>query len=499
MTDLAWLGVAEGAALLRAKKLSPVEWTRALLDRIASIDGHYNAFLTVTADKALAQAKAAETEIANGRYRGPMQGVPYAAKDIFDIEGMATTCHSKIRKDHRATADAFVVRKLHEAGAVLLGKVALHEFATGGPAFDLPWPPARNPWNRGRHPGGSSSGSGAALAAGMAPAALGTDTGGSVRNPATCCGIVGLKPTYGAVSLGGVFPLTYSLDHVGPMTRTVEDNAILFHAIAGHDPDDPTTPQRTTPDCLTNLKAGLKGARIGLIEHFYAEDAAADPEQVRGIEEAVRVLQKLGASVKTIRVSPLPLWTDCNRTIHTSEAYAIHEKDMQERPEDFSALTRNRLLPGAFVSASKYIKAQQLRAALCREMAEATRDLDAVITLSSLLMPCRIDDLAAVAKTYDQQARLVFNVTGTPAISVPTGFSTDGMPLAMQIAGHAFDEPMVYRIAQAYEAATGFTARRPPIPASQRAMSPPDIGLSSPAEAGDPVSETSRSVQNLSP
>ena len=244
MTDLAYLTVAEGAALLRAKKLSPVEWTRALLDRIAAIDAHYNAFLVVTADKALAQAKAAEAEIAKGQWRGPMHGVPYAAKDIFDIEGMATTCHSKIRQNHRAASDAFVIRKLHDAGAVLLGKVALHEFATGGPAFDLPWPPARNPWNRDLHPGGSSSGSGAALAAGMAPAALGTDTGGSVRNPATCCGIIGLKPTYGAISLNGVFPLTHSLDHVGPMTRTVEDNAIFFHAIAGHDPDDPTSATR---------------------------------------------------------------------------------------------------------------------------------------------------------------------------------------------------------------------------------------------------------------
>jgi aspartyl-tRNA(Asn)/glutamyl-tRNA(Gln) amidotransferase subunit A len=333
---------------------------------------------------------------------------------------------------------------------VLLGKVALHEFATGGPAFDLPWPPARNPWNRDLHPGGSSSGSGAALAAGMAPAALGTDTGGSVRNPATCCGIVGMKPTYGAVSLGGVFPLTYTLDHVGPMTRTVEDNAILFHAIAGHDPDDPTTATRATPDCMTDLKAGLKGLRIGVIEHFYKEDAAADPDQVRAIERAVDTLQKLGASVTTIRLSPLPLWTDCNRTIHTAEAYAIHERDVQERPEDFAALTRNRLLPGAFVTAAKYIRAQQLRGALCREFSEAMRDLDAVLTLSSLLLPCRIDDAAAVARTYDQQCRLVFNVTGTPAISVPTGFTESGVPLAMQIAGRAFGEPMVYRIAQAY-------------------------------------------------
>ena len=455
MSDVAYLSLADGSALVRAKKLSPVEWTKALLDRIAAVDPAYNAFLVVTAELALAQAKAAEAEIAKGNWRGPMHGVPYAAKDIFDIEGMATTCHSKVRASHRAAADAFVVKKLREAGAVLLGKLALHEFATGGPAFDLPWPPARNPWNRNHHPGGSSSGSGAALAAGLAPAALGTDTGGSVRNPATCCGIVGLKPTYGAVSLSGVFPLTYSLDHVGPMTRNVEDNAILFHAIAGHDPDDPTTTPRPPADCLADLKRGLKGLRIGVIEHFYSKDAPADPEQVRGIERAVETLRKLGAEVRNVQVSPLSLWTDCNRTIHASEAYAIHERDMQDRPEDFSALTRNRVLPGAFVPASKYIKAQQLRAALCREMAEATRGLDAVVTLSSLLLPCRIDDPAAVAKTYDQQCRLVFNVTGAPAISVPTGLSQSGLPLAMQIAAHSFDEPMVYRIAQAYCEAAG--------------------------------------------
>ena len=223
-------------------------------------------------------------------------------------------------------------------------------------------------------------------------------------------------------------------------------------------------------DCLAGLKTGLKGVRIGLIEHFYTEDAEADPAQVQGIQQAVGVLQKLGASVKTIRVSPLPLWTDCNRTIHTTEAFAIHERYIKERPEDYAALTRNRLLPGAFVSAAKYINAQQLRAALCREMAEATRELDAVITLSSHLLPCQIDDPAAIATSYDRQARLVFNVTGTPSISVPTGFSPDGMPLAMQISGHAWQEPMVYRIAHAYEAATGFTAKRPPIKVPERTV-----------------------------
>ena len=470
MTDLAYLSVAEGSQLLRARKLSPVEWTKALLDRIAAVDPAYNAFLVVTADRALSQARAAEDEIARGDWRGPMHGVPYAAKDIFDVAGMATTCHSKIRQDHRASADAFVIRKLRAAGAVLLGKTALHEFATGGPAFDLPWPPARNPWNRDHHPGGSSSGSAVALAAGMAPAALGTDTGGSVRNPATCCGVIGMKPTYGAVSLSGVFPLTHSLDHVGPMTRNVEDNAILFHAIEGHDPDDPTSTRRRADDCLQDLKRGLQGLRIGVIEHFYREDAPADPEQVRGIEGALEVLRKLGAAVRPIRLSPLAQWTDCNRTIHQAEAYAIHERDMQERPEDFAALTRNRILPGAFVSAAKYVKAQQLRAALCREFSEAMRELDAVVTLSSLLLPCRIDDPAAIARTYDQQCRLVFNVTGTPAISVPTGFSVGGLPLAMQIAGRAFAEPMVYRIAQAYCAATGFADKRPPIKVSERAI-----------------------------
>jgi aspartyl-tRNA(Asn)/glutamyl-tRNA(Gln) amidotransferase subunit A len=203
------------------------------------------------------------------------------------------------------------------------------------------------------------------------------------------------------------------------------------------------------------MKSGIKGMTIGVIEHFYNKDAPADPDQVRGIENAIELLKSLGANVRTISVSPLPLWTDCNRTIHASEAYAIHERDMQERPEDFAMLTRNRIVAGAFVSASKYIKAQQLRRALCKEMAEATRGLDAVITLSSLLLPCKVDDTAEVLKTYDQQCRLVFNVTGGPAISVPTGRSADGMPLAMQIASRAFAEPLVYRIAQAYCEAAG--------------------------------------------
>ena len=268
MSDLAYLSAAEASRLIRTRALSPIEYTQALLDRIGALDPAYNTFLLVMPESALAEAEAAEQEIARGQWRGPLHGIPYAVKDIFDVAGLPTTCHSKIRIGHRAAADAVVVRKLREAGAVLLGKTALHEFATGGPAFDLPWPPARNPWNRDLHPGGSSSGSGAALAAGMAPMALGTDTGGSVRNPATCCGNIGLKPTYGRVSRSGVCPLAFSLDHVGPMTRSVEDNAILLQAIAGHDPADPTSTAAGVPDFSANLRSDLKGLRIGLIEHF---------------------------------------------------------------------------------------------------------------------------------------------------------------------------------------------------------------------------------------
>lgn len=455
MSGLAFLPLAEASRLIASKKLSPVEYTRALLDRIAAADPACNAFLVVTAERALAEARNAEAEIAAGRHRGAMHGIPYGAKDLIDIEGMPTTCHSKLRSGHRAVTDAFVIRRLREAGAILLGKLALHEFATGGPAFDLPWPPARNPWNLDLHPGGSSSGSGAAVAAGMVPASLGTDTGGSVRNPATCCGIIGLKPTYGAISVNGVFPLAFSLDHVGPMTRTVEDNAILFQAIAGPDPDDPLNAQRAPADGLAALRDGIKGLRIGLIEHFYTTDAEADAEQIRGIETATGVLRSLGADVRPIRVSPLPVWFDCNRTIQQAEAFAVHQADMQTRPEDYSELTRVRVLPGAFISSSKYIQGQQLRRALCAEMAEAMRGFDAVVTLSSLHMPAPIADSAAVARTYDRQCRLVFNVTGLPAISVPTGFSAAGIPLAMQIAAHAFAEPMLYRVAHAYCEAAG--------------------------------------------
>lgn len=259
-----------------------------------------------------------------------------------------------------------------------------------------------------------------------------------------------------------MFPLAFSLDHVGPLTRTVEDNAILLQAMAGHDTADPASARRPPADFAGEIGAGVKGLKIGLIAHFYTEDMIAAPEQVAAIAQAADVLRRLGAEVRPIRLSPLHRWTECGRTILMSESYAVHERDLKERPQDYAEITRRKLLPGAFIPAADYVKAQQLRTVLCAEFAQAMRERDAAITLSNLDMPCRIDDAETIAKTYERQCRMPFNVTGTPAIAVPTGFTSAGMPTAMQIVGRAFAEPMVYRVAQAYCEATGFCDRYPP-------------------------------------
>ncbi|MBM3356140.1 MAG: amidase [Betaproteobacteria bacterium] len=461
MTDLAWLTVAEAAELLRGRKLSPVEYARALIDRIERHDGKLNAFLRFTPEIALEDARRAEAEIARGAWRGPLHGVPYGLKDIVDYSGLPTTAHSKILKDNIAAADAHVAAKLKAAGGVFMGKLSTHEFAIGGPSFDLPWPPARNPWNRDHFCGGSSSGSGAATAAGFLPAAIGTDTGGSVRSPASMCGVVGIKPTYGLVSRRGVLPLAYSLDHVGPLTRTARDNAILLDIIAGHDPLDPGSSARTAGSSAAELDRGVKGLKVGVIRHFYTRDMEADREVAAGIDAAAKKLADLGAEVSEVETAPLGEFTACNRTILTSEAYAVHEQWLRERPQDYGALARERIMAGAFVRAADYVNATRLR----RKMADAFHALfsgiDVAVTASSMDPPCRIDDPKAVEYTYPRQARAPFNLTGGPALSVPVGFSKAGLPLSMQIVGKPCTEAVVYRVAQAYEQATQWVARHP--------------------------------------
>ena len=461
MTDLAWLTLSEAAGLLREKKLSPVEYAKALIERIEKHDGTLNAFLRFTPEIAIEDARRAEAEIMRGEWRGPLHGVPYGLKDIIDYAGLPTTAHSKILQDNVAGADAAVAQKLRAAGGVFMGKLSTHEFAIGGPSFDLPWPPARNPWNRDHFCGGSSSGSGSATAAGFLPVAIGTDTGGSVRNPASMCGVVGMKATYGAVSRRGVLPLAFSLDHVGPLTRTVRDNAMMLDLIAGHDPLDPGSANHAMGGYTEGLGRGVKGLRVGVIRHFYTRDMVADAEMTAGIEAAVQKLAELGAEVREIATAPLGEYVACNRTLLTSEAFAIHEKWMRERPQDYGALARERLMAGAFVRAADYVNATRVR----RRMADAFHalfaDIDVAVTASSMDPACRIDDPQAVEYTYGRQARAPFNVTGSPALSVPVGFSKAGLPLAMQIVGKPFSEALIYRVAEAYESATQWVEQHP--------------------------------------
>jgi aspartyl-tRNA(Asn)/glutamyl-tRNA(Gln) amidotransferase subunit A len=462
MSELAFLGLADAAQLIRARKLSPVEYTRALLERIERLDSRYHAFIRVTPELAIAAARRAEQEIAAGSLRGPLHGVPFGLKDIIDVAGQPTTGHSKVLGDNIAAADAAVTARLKSAGGVLLGKLATHEFAIGGPSFDLPWPPAVNPWGGNHFPGGSSSGSGVALAAGMLPAALGTDTGGSVRNPASLCAITGMKPTYGRVSRRGVFPLAVSLDHVGPMTRSVRDNALLLQLLAGHDPEDPGSADVEVPDYAADLERGVKGLEIGLVRHFYAEDMQADPEQAQAIETAADVLRRLGASVREIRLAPLQEYAVCSRIIIRCEAFAVHRRWLQQRPGDYGALARQRILDGATVSAADYIDALRLRGRLTRRTLEAFAGIDAALTVSGMDPPCPIDDAEACARMYPRQARQPFNVTGQPAIAIPAGFTASGLPLSLQLVGHPWQEATLYRIAHAYERATLWIDRRPP-------------------------------------
>lgn len=465
-SDLAYLGIAEVSALIKAKKLSPVEYTQAQLTRIDRLDERLHAFIRTTPKRAMDAARAAESEIMTGRWRGPLHGVPFALKDIIDVAGLPTTAHSKILIDNIASEDSAVAARLSAAGGILFGKLSTHEFAIGGPSFDLPWPPAVNPWGSNHFPGGSSSGSGVALAAGYVPAALGTDTGGSVRNPASMCAITGLKPTYGLVSRRGVFPLSYSLDHVGPMTRTVADNALLLQILAGHDPSDPASAEVSIPDYSAGLGQGVKGLRIAHVRHLYDGDETAHPAMIAAIDEAARVLKEMGAHVEEIRLPSFADYATCCRLIIRCEAYAIHRRWMQERPGDYGELCRWRMLDGAAVSAADYIDALRLRARLIGQTLQAMKGFDVVLTASSLDPPMRIDDADAVQKAYPRQVRQPFNVTGQPAIAIPAGFTRDAegndLPLSIQIIGHPFQEAMVYRVAHAYEQATRCIDRHPP-------------------------------------
>jgi aspartyl-tRNA(Asn)/glutamyl-tRNA(Gln) amidotransferase subunit A len=459
--DLHWLGAAQAARAFAARTLSPVELMQALLARIAALDPRINAFIRLDADAALAAARAAETEIAAGRIRGPLHGVAVGIKDIIDVAGLPTTCHSRIPHATPAARDAACVARLRQAGAIVIGKLSTHEFAIGGPSFDLPFPPARNPWNRDHHPGGSSSGSGAGLAAGFFPIALGTDTAGSVRNPASACGIVGLKPTYGLVSRRGVFPLAFTLDHVGPMTRSVADNALLLDCLAAYDPEDPGSTAAPRGHYAAGLERGVRGLRIGYVRHFHETDMPADSEMAAALDQVARTLAAEGAHVTDIVLPSLNEFAAVNRVILNAEAWAIHAPWLRARPQDYGRLGRTRLMAGAFLQAGDYVQASRRRHRMIAAVNAALGEVDVLLCASSMEPPCRIDDADAISRTYPRQARAPFNLTGHPALAMMAGLSASGLPLSVQFAGRAFDEVTVLRVARAWERAAGTEAMHP--------------------------------------
>ena len=463
MSDLHWMTAVEAARAIAARELSPVELMTALLERIGRLDPKLNVFIRLDRDAARDAAKAAEAEIVGGRVRGPLHGVPVGIKDIIAVAGLPTTCHSKILADNIAVADAVCVSRLRGAGAIVLGKLSTHEFAIGGPSFDLPWPPARNPWNPDHHPGGSSSGSGAGVAAGLFPMALGSDTGGSVRNPASACGIVGLKPTYGLVSRRGVFPLSFTLDHVGPLTRTVADNALMLDVIAGYDPLDPGSAAAPAGHYASGLERGVRGLRIGFIRHFHETDTPADPEVGAALEHVAGTLHRLGAEIRNVRVPSLEEFAAVNRVILQSEAWTIHGPWLRERPGDYGQLARRRLMAGAFVGAGDYVQASRRRLQMIEAVEDALRDVDVLLCASAMDPPCRIDKADEIARTYPRQARTPFNVTGHPALAMMAGISTGGLPLSVQFVGRCFAEATLFRVAREWERAAGTGEKHPPV------------------------------------
>jgi aspartyl-tRNA(Asn)/glutamyl-tRNA(Gln) amidotransferase subunit A len=464
MTDSnpCFLSVAEAASLIAAKRISPVELTRAYLARIERLNGTLHAYVRVLHDEALAAARAAEAEILAGRYRGPLHGIPIGLKDIYDTAGIPTEGGSKSCLGRVPAKDATTTRLLREAGAVLLGKLTTWEFAIGGTAFDTPFPPARNPWNIDHDPAGSSSGSGAAVASGLCAMAMGSDTGGSIRWPAAWCGLAGLKPTYGRVSRAGIMPLSFSLDHAGPLTWTVEDAAIVLQAIAGHDASDPASARCPVADYRAALAGGnLRGLRLGVARAMFERDCVGSEEMLSAFDESIGVLRELGASIAEIELPPLALYNATAYLIARSEGFAIHEKALRERPQDYGALARDRLTIGAYVRASDMVQAMRRRQMLVEATTAAMGGVDAILLPTAPDPAPRLGDLAPYFGNQRPTYMRPFNLTGQPALSVCNGFDNAGLPLSLQIVGRCFDEAMVLRIGHAYERTTPWRGRRP--------------------------------------
>ena len=427
-----------------------------------------HSFVTLTADLARWQAQSAEAQILRDGPRSPLHGVPYCLKDIVETAGIRTTGQSKLLAGHIPAEDAVVASKLRDAGGILLGKTATWEFAHGGPSWDVLFPPARNPWNTAHHPAGSSSGSGAAVAAGFAPATIGSDTGGSIRGPAAACGIAGLKPTYGLVSRRGVLPNCFSHDHVGPLAWTSEDVAIVLSIVAGHDPHDPGSADVPARDYAAGIDAPIAGTVIGVPWRWLEEEAPCTPETRAGLNAALAVFRDLGATIRGVEPPPLQLFNDAKKIIAIAELYSIHEKDLKTRPELFGASLRYRIIAGGLVRAEDYVQAMRVR----RDLASAMQQIFTTIDL--MMLPTgepagKLEPVPHYTLFTDPSYTTAFNVSGNPALSVCSGYAANGMPQSLQIAGRLFEDATVLRPGHAYEMATSWRDRRPALSTTRQA------------------------------
>jgi len=468
MADLTFASAGELARLIAGKQVSPVEVVKAHLERITSLDGSLRCFITLTAEAAMAAAREAESAVTAGRPLGPLHGVPLGLKDLYDTAGVRTTGGSKILADRVPAADATVVRRLREAGMIVLGKLNMVEFAYGPEGRNAHYGHARNPWDAVTHrmAGGSSSGSGVAVAAGLAPVALGSDTGGSIRIPCSLCGLAGIKPTYGRVSRAGVLPLSWSMDHVGPMTRTVADSALVLGAMAGYDPADPTSSVLPVPDYAAALTGDVRGLRVGLLRAFFLESAT--PEVRTAVEAAARALEKAGAVVDEVALPGVGHVAAGALAVVATEAMTYHAEWLRTRAADYDPDVSSRLMVGAFVTGVHYVRGQQARALIRREVDEALARHDVLLAPATPVTAPRIDerDTTLGDGPSDIRSALIrltrpFNFSGHPTCSVPCGFSGGGLPIGMQIVGRPFDEATVLRVGDAYQRLTDWHARRP--------------------------------------
>ncbi|WP_254694981.1 amidase [Antarctobacter heliothermus] len=444
--------IAEASRLIARKEISPVELTQSCLDQIESENDKIAAFITVTADTALATARQAESRIMQEGPRTPLDGIPIAHKDIFNTAGIRTTAHSRLLEHNVPTTDATVVRRLAEAGTVMLGKLSTLEFALAGPSFDLPWPPARNPWNTDHFTAGSSSGTAAAVAAGLILGGTGSDTGGSIRGPAAMCGTTGIKPTYGRCSRTGMLPLAPSLDQAGPMASTARDCAMLLQHMAGHDSTDPASQNQPVPDFSSLIGQGLRGLRVGVIRHFHEHDLPAHPPVLSAIERSIDILCAEGAEVRDVILSPLLDYSAANKIIMNCEAAALHEAALKNHSHLYGALLRGRLIVASMLSSNDYIQAQRRRQELSQELVEMMREVDVLITATAVGEAPRMDEITTWDGLESPSFTAPWNLVGLPAIAVRMGFGPKGLPISVQLGGRKFDEARLFQVADLIEA-----------------------------------------------